>query len=233
MKQDYRDGKLALQCTGSVHFLRLSLDEIFGKGSAGFIAGAPISLTGRITRLGHAQTGFQHNGRFFILDSSAREAGSNMPMMQKSRTAQPPRVNTLDRTEYKPAATSASKKPDQEPSYTLTTIRNSLEMQSAMLFRMPQATGETILERVSTLRRSDPIRETFKTVLRLGNGRATSQELDQLSNLLGSYHEIAYELRKEFGIPVYEQPVLTALQETFSRIRQYAIAAGVLEPDSQ
>lgn len=68
-----RKGRLDLQCVGSSHFLRLSLQTIFGSSAVGTISGDVIRATStRITTLGHQQTTFIEpgTGRLYILDST-------------------------------------------------------------------------------------------------------------------------------------------------------------------
>ncbi len=71
-----QNGMLQTQCTGSAHFLRLSLDIAFGKGSAGVTAGFSFNGSGTVDALGHAQTVFRDGDYLYIQDATPGYNGS-------------------------------------------------------------------------------------------------------------------------------------------------------------
>ncbi len=76
-----RGGRLQLQCTGAAHFLKLSLQEVFGVQSATTTGGIVLEKSNPvITRIEHEQTAFSHEGRTYILDATpSTQDGSLSP----------------------------------------------------------------------------------------------------------------------------------------------------------
>ncbi len=73
------NGRLGLQCTGSAHLLRVSLDIAFGEPCAGVISGYPFSASETTLRgLKHAQTIFKRGGYVYILDATAADHRSRL-----------------------------------------------------------------------------------------------------------------------------------------------------------
>jgi hypothetical protein len=72
--EQVKNGKLLMQCVGSSNFMKLSLENAFGIGSAGVIGGTELPSHGRrISAIGHQQTTFvdPETSQQYILDATS------------------------------------------------------------------------------------------------------------------------------------------------------------------
>jgi hypothetical protein len=74
-----KDSKVQLQCSGASHFLKLSLNKVFGESTSEVVNGLSFADSGQVT-LGstHGQTQFEHNGETYILDATPDRASSEL-----------------------------------------------------------------------------------------------------------------------------------------------------------
>jgi hypothetical protein len=84
-----KNGRLGLQCVGSSHFLRASLQQVFGRFAAGVIGGDSLPPGGRrLSMVGHQQTTFidPETGRLYILDATS--SGFHPALLREAITQQ-------------------------------------------------------------------------------------------------------------------------------------------------
>ncbi|HEX3568333.1 MAG TPA: hypothetical protein VHT70_01495 [Candidatus Saccharimonadales bacterium] len=201
------NNELHVQCTGAANFLRLSLDHIFGPGSANITSGVAIDSKTYITAARHRQTTFVHNGLSYILDATSGAASlpSNTREAPEARTTQdaPPAAPKGPIVSYQDVAHS-----QQE---NLQMARRSLESQLSNALQTPDA--QALYSHVAALpEATDPVRRTLGLAMRATNGGTISKaEAIALVEFLDVYKKRAPEELRSFGLPEYSPQMLDML----------------------
>lgn len=186
------DGNLRTQCTGSAHFLRLSLDTVFGDESCKMVTGFKLGDSKKVTGLLHAQAQFEHDGEIYILDATPSEKVLE-PTEHGPTSKLATQFNLLEnnlRTIFKaPDNTTLhvqlSKFPDHDPS------RRALETLSGQ-YSSQQAADN--LEYIVSIKQA--VAEKDPRLKQLGIGNYSVDMLDLLANQVEKARSLLAEMGK-------------------------------------
>ncbi|HSW99407.1 MAG TPA: hypothetical protein VLH38_00035 [Patescibacteria group bacterium] len=212
---------LQAQCNVSAMFLKLSLQHLFGQGTAGIVGG--YSLRDRISEAGHAQTSFVHNDHVYVLDatpsSNLLPDRSRFGIRRKGRMILPPQTAKLQKqVAYKdqsedewPTITSQELQKQQ-----LSSLQMALEMQLTALFQVTDR--QALLEHIARLSTDDPINRTFEITARASQEQIDPNELEQLIAYIKGYAKAPAELLSQMRVPGYDGRILETLNENLREI---------------
>jgi hypothetical protein len=193
--QDFIVGeKLQLQCSGASHFLNLSLNKIFGEDSSEVISGLSFDSNGQVS-LGsaHAQTGFEHDGRRYILDATP---SSELSVGRELTHTSPETI--VERT----------------PEEKLEQQFNLLEKQLCNIFKAPDALA--LHTHLSALPNHDPSRQALEILAGLKSGQDTEDYLEYIDSITRAATTKDPRL-KQLGIGDYSGELLNLLSEQIKK----------------
>lgn len=204
------DGKLLMQCDVVATFLKLSLEEVFGKGCASVTKGLVIDGD-NIPLLQHMQTTFTHEDTVYILDGTfAEQPGSNKQRSLKSAPAipfwVPPSVVKVNVV--------------RPPTFKEEKIDLVAQTEQRLGILVQAADREDMYERVMRLKSDDPIRKTLELCIQVIGGEAGSSDIALLKGYIDNLREYK-ELARQLNLPDYNGPTLDALNHICRNLHRF------------
>jgi hypothetical protein len=176
------DDKLQVQCTGAAHFLRLSLDGVFGDNSATTTRGLKLGGPGTVNGLLHRQTQFEYNGEAYILDATPARA-----------------LDTFEAIDVHKQETLEAK---------LEINFKHVEMYLSNIFKAPDSLQ--LHTKLASLPDHDPARRTMEVLAGLKTTQEATEYLDYIESLKQAV-TIKDPRLKQLGIGNYSPEVLEFL----------------------
>lgn len=221
-----RNNKLYIQCTGAAHFLRVSLEEIFGSGAAAVTEGFKISRYTISTSAAHAQTVFHHQGKTYLLDATPSTEGDRYKdYLFKTRRpfffrpGNPLASTAIARVNARIPETPAFAHVETPRENAIQAIRHTLDTQLTEIFQALDPNDA--YEKINTLPEGDPFRATLEATLRASDSTITREELDRLSSYLEAYQNADNALRRQMRVPSYDSQVVQLLQNTVGQLSKH------------
>ncbi|MET1033369.1 MAG: hypothetical protein ABWX94_02630 [Candidatus Saccharimonadales bacterium] len=196
------DGKLQVQCTGAAKFLELSLEYIFGPGTTRIIDGITLSDDVTLRAIRHAQVGFTHEGRLYILDSTPSHRDSSRSKSNRDTNLAAPAAAVLNRTsELDPEEpVRPVERLEMTRANRLLALRSALETHARAYFGVRSRDREALYARFLTISEVDPLRQVLGTVLQATKGdRLTSEDMTTLHEKIAFYREFTPEGTRRYS----------------------------------
>ncbi len=226
-QQLVRSGRLYVQCTGAAQLLRLSLEEIFGKGSAAVTEGYKLSRRTISTSSSHEQTVFTHKGQTYLLDATPSSSSgvthndylfSSRHMRFGRRSSMP--LNLMRTIRIDPGilelADSIELRQSDLHEQKMLSLRQSFDTQLASLLQVPDR--DAAYDMINKLSEHDPFSRTLHAVLRASYNEATREDIEQLGQYLRSYDQADESLRSQMNLPSYDTPTIRLLRNTVEQL---------------
>lgn len=213
-----RKGRLYVQCTGASHFLKYSLEKLFGTGCAGVVNGNTISgHTPTITAARHAQAIFAHEGRQYILDAQPEQHGladadafkTSGDYVRDHKAAQAPRFDLAGQL---PHESKLSVNVEKDTATLVSELLTSFTERLRVAFDQPD--NESLYSYVVNLPLHDPARRTLELIFRLNKGLISKEEVASVITFIDSFAAADPELRGSLGFGHYSVDFLDQLQST-------------------
>jgi len=226
-RQVVRNGRPHVQCSGAAQLLRLSLETIFGRGSAATTGGYQLSRRTISTNSKHEQTVFTHEGRTYLLDATPSSLsghtpsdylfkGPHMRFGQHSLTslAIARTVQTDPRTLERAAVVEYDQLELRE--HKIASLRRSFDTQLTTLLETPHK--DAAYDIVNKLPEHDPFSRTLHVVLRASYKDNVQEDIKRLSEYLQSYEQADESLRRQMNVRSYDDATIRLLRNTVEQL---------------
>lgn len=199
-----KDNKVQLQCSGAGHFLKLSLNKVFGQSNSEVVSGLSFGNNGQVT-LGstHGQTQFEHNGETYILDATPGRTPLELAgRMEMSR---------------------AEIIVEQTPEEKLNLQFEQLERNLSAVFKT--ADTRELHTKLSALPDHDPSRRALEILSGLNSNQETSEYLEYVDSIKQALTTKDRRL-EQLGIGKYSVELLDLLSSQIKKAQGLLVQMG-------
>lgn len=198
------DNKLQVQCSGAGHFLKLSLNKVFGKDSAEIIGGLSFDGDGQVTHgSSHGQTQFEHNGETYIFDATP---GGISELAEQLEQIRAPEIIV-----------------EQTPEEKLNLQFEQLERNLSAVFKT--ADTRELHAKLSALPDHDPSRRALEILSGLNSNQETSEYLEYVDSIKQALTTKDRRL-EQLGIGKYSVELLDLLQSQVKKAQGLLVQMG-------
>jgi hypothetical protein len=212
-----------IQCSGAAHFLRLSLDQLFGPSSAGVIQGISFKASDKKANAArHAQTTFSYEGFTYILDATPSRSYSALlgRLARQLIFAPAPPAASVDSLRQPPP-------PDIFPTDEVTNAEQFRELRLAqfqdsfkgrLLEICKTVQLDEVYEHIRRLGESDPLRKTTETILRATISLETGEVAKSVHSYLENYNNAPATKRHHLRLRSYGSRTVGILSKNVRRL---------------
>lgn len=228
-----RDGKLHAQCNGSAQFLKLSLENIFGKGTADIADG--YVLSDEISKVRHVQTIFAHNGRVYILDATGSSSTAQFGIQSRQRrgfswrrnATRPMTAIALRESQENSIQDPVTDTVEHGARYEISdtfqerevpAIADILEERLCVAFGV--RTRDQLYARLVDLKQHDPIRRAVEAVRTDTRGELELEDLEAIVKYLHNYRQASDDVLQRLNLPKYNPDIIRNLEDALGKIAQ-------------